>query len=333
MRPPPHVAPASPLCVNTRKSHQLHRSHNRTVFFNVTWHLMIVSQNKPLKDVLPVFSKWPSRREHPRAGGMRTQGFKSVKAISSNMLAIAIGAFQRLATGFDAEHRRISLWAPPGAAPADARVPWQILSNATAAWANFTGQPLPALGKLDMLVSGGPSPWSSSQHGLLLMDRFGTLWNSEQSSATDLVRCAHVICHETGHLWLGGLLQTLNYTGRMFMEESTTSYGEVFCVSRVLGGPLSQRAAFERSFFPAFGDTRALHNGAAFHAVENLARPAGAGLQIEGGPAAYYTKGAALLHMLESYADAVVGPVVRADQAWESCRPCGSGMDLKALYA
>ena len=240
---------------------------------------------------------------------MRTQGFKTVKGISANMLAIAVGAFDRLATGFDAHHRRVSVWALPGATPEDAEVPWQILSNATAAWANFTGQPLPSLGKLDMLVTNGDSPWSSSQHGLLLMDRFRTLWHGGLSTASDLVRCAHVICHETGHLWFGGLLQTLNETGKPFIEESTTSYGEVACVSRALGGPLAQRQAFTRSFFPGFGDTRSLHTGAAFHALDNLAGPEGAALTAVASPAAWYTKGAAFLHMLESYADAAVMPV------------------------
>eukprot|EP00892_Ulva_mutabilis_P010105 jgi/Ulvmu1/7467/UM037_0010.1 len=241
-------------------------------------------------------------------GGMRTQGFKSMQGVSSNMLVIVVGALQRLATGYDAYHRPVSVWALPGGTPEDAQVPWQLLSNATAAWADFTGQPLPSLGKLDMVVWNGDSPWSMSQHGLLLMDRFRTLWRGGASTATDLVRAAHVICHETGHLWFGGLLQTLNATGKAFVEESTTSYGEVFCVSAVLLGPLSVTEAFARSYFAAFGDTRGLHIGASFHATSTLAQPAHADDYILGGSWTDYTKGPAMLHMLESYMDAAVMP-------------------------
>eukprot|EP00892_Ulva_mutabilis_P010103 jgi/Ulvmu1/7465/UM037_0008.1 len=235
--------------------------------------------------------------------GTRTVVFEPLQGISADMLGVTVGMLTRLATGRDATGRRVSVWALPGAMPEDTLVPWQLLSNATAAWADFTGQPLPSLGKLDMVVWNGEAPWSTAQHGLLLMDRFRTLWRGGASTATDLVRAAHVICHETGHLWIGGLLQTLDTEEISFVQEGTTSYGEVYCVSKVLPGPLSTLATFTRAFFPEFGETRALHTGAEFHATATLAQPASANETILDGRTALYTKGPALLHMLGSYMD------------------------------
>ena len=156
-----------------------------------------------------------------RVDGTRTVAFEPLQGVSADMLAVAVGMFTRLATGRDGAGRRVSVWALPGGTAEDAAVPWAILSNATTAWADFTGQPLPGLGKVDMVVWNGASPWSTAQHGLLVMDRFRTLWRAGASTATDLVRCAHVICHEIGHLWFGGLLQTLATEEISFIQVGT----------------------------------------------------------------------------------------------------------------
>lgn len=88
-----------------------------------------------------------------------------------------------------------------------------------------------------------------------------------------------------------------------------TSFGEVDCVAKVLPRPLSEMAAFTRSFFSEFGDTRELHTGAEFHATRGLARPEFANDTVLTGRTAPYTKGPALLHMLGSYMDATVRKV------------------------
>lgn len=134
------------------------------------------------------------------------------------MIALAVGDFRRFASGQDASGRTVSVWAPSGATQQVTLVPWELLSNATGAWEDMTGQSLPMLDKLDMLVLPGGTPWSTAAHGLLLMDRFRTLWTSRESSASDLVRAAHIICHETGHLWFGGLLQILDTEGIAFIQ-------------------------------------------------------------------------------------------------------------------
>lgn len=107
------------------------------------------------------------------------------------------------------------------------------------------------------------------------------------------------------------------------LQESTTSYGEVYCVSKVLPGPLSETAAFTRSFFPEFGDTRALHTGAEFHATGSFARPAAANETVLQGRTALYTKGPAVLHMVGSYMDATMQQVRSAPHsACMQCVPC-----------
>lgn len=240
------------------------------------------------------------------ADGSTEVTFKELQGWSPNMLAVAAGRFENLASGFDSDGRRVAVWALPGGFPEDAQLTLHVLNASISAWSEFTGHSIPELGKLEMVVWNGGSPWSASQVGFLFMDRFRTLWNPNFSSASDLIRAAHITCHEAGHNWFGGVLQTLNQTA--FVEESTTSYGEVFCVSRVLPKALANMLTFERAFFPADGDTRSIHVGAEFHAINNLVTAEHAKDKIVSSMA-YYTKGAALLHMLESYADSSVQQV------------------------
>lgn len=254
-----------------------------------------------LKLLVPYFTaRW-------LADGSREVVFKELQGWSLNMLAVAVARFESLASGFDADGRRLGVWAPPGGAPEDAQLTLHVLNASVSAWTEFTGHPIPELGKLDMVVWNGASPWSSSQFGFLFMDRFRTLWNAEYSTASDMIRAAHITCHEAGHNWFGGVLQTLNQTA--LIEESTTSFGEVFCVSKVLPQALANTLTFERAFFPAYGDTRSIHVGAEFHAINNLAAPAHSNDKILSSTSAYYTKGASLLHMVESYADSGVEEV------------------------
>ena len=243
-----------------------------------------------------------------RADGSREVTFRELQGWSPNMLAVAVGRFESLASGLDAQGRRVAVWAPPGGNPQDAELTLHVLNASVSAWSEFTGYSLPELEKLEMVVWNGGSPWSSSQFGLLFMDRFRTLWNADFSTASDLVRAVHITCHEAGHHWFGGVLQTLNHT-KFFIEESTTSYAEVFCVSKVLPQVFGTVLSVERAVFPAFGDTRSIHVGAEFHAINNLATPEHAQDVVVSSSAAFYTKGAALLHMLESYAGASVHEV------------------------
>jgi hypothetical protein len=128
------------------------------------------------------------------------------------------------------------------------------------------------------------------------------------STASDLVRAAHVVCHEAGPNWLGGLVQTLNSTERGFIIESTTSYGESACAAVALPA-LSNRAIYREMFAPPFRDSRGLHVGALFHALEEFSQPELAGAGVVGTLGGRYAKGAALLAMLEAYVDSVIGPV------------------------
>jgi aminopeptidase N len=241
--------------------------------------------------------------------GMRETTFKEIKGVSANMLALAVGDFNLLASGVDEAGRSVGVWALPGASADDAQLSLHVLKQATAAWARFSGASLVQLGKVDMLVSNTAYAFSSSQMGLLFMDKYRTLWNPAVSTAADLVKAAHVICHETGHQWFGGLLQTLNETGKFFIEESTTSFGEVFCANHALPQALGNRAGFERLFFPPFEDTQSIHVGAEFHAMQNLASPWHANDSILTSSAVFYTKGPAFLHMLEDYGNSAVHKV------------------------
>ena len=128
------------------------------------------------------------------------------------------------------------------------------------------------------------------------------------STASDLIRAAHIICHEVGHHWFAGLVQTLNATHRGFVEESTTSFSEASCVASALPA-LENRAIYTQMFTPPFGDTRGLHIGALFHALDEFTGPEGIDEVVDSGPKGVYTKGAAALHMIEGYLDSVTEPV------------------------
>ena len=62
-----------------------------------------------------------------------------------------------------------------------------LLAAAVPAWEQLTGAELVDLAKMDMLVWNGDSPWSSSQLGLLWMDRFRTIWNPDTRYASNLL--------------------------------------------------------------------------------------------------------------------------------------------------
>lgn len=122
------------------------------------------------------------------------------------------------------------------------------------------------------------------------------------------MRAAHVTCHETGHHWFGGLVQTLNATERDFVLESTTSYGENACVAAALPA-LENRAIHQQMFAPPFGVTRGTIVGALFHALQEFTLPEYAGLGVTNSVFGRYAKGSAFLHMLENYLNNAKGPV------------------------
>ena len=128
------------------------------------------------------------------AGGVRRTTFKQLRRYSSNMLALAIGHFRRLQRTADAAGREIAVWALPGAEPTDAALSLRVLEAAVPGWEELTGAELPGLGKLDMLVWNGASPWSSSQMGLLWMDRFRTIWNAELRRALARLMTCETLC-------------------------------------------------------------------------------------------------------------------------------------------
>jgi hypothetical protein len=130
----------------------------------------------------------------------------------------------------------------------------------------------------------------------------------ECSTAADLIRAVHVTCHETGHHWFGGLVQTLNDTERDFIIESTTAYGETACVAAALPA-LENRSIYQQMFAPPFGVTRGIHVGALFHALQEFTLPEYAGLGVTNSIYGRYAKGAAFLHMLENYLNSAVFPV------------------------
>ena len=148
------------------------------------------------------------------------------------------------------------------------------------------------------------------------------------------MRAAHVICHETGHNWFGGLVQTLNSTGREFIEESTASFGEVACVASALPA-LENRAIYQDMFAPALGDSRGLHVGALMHALEELSLPEQAGDAVLGSNVGHYAKGAAFLHMLEGFVDGEDGPVCSWQTVLFCCtrlHPCPVRAALRPLH-
>jgi hypothetical protein len=117
-----------------------------------------------------------------------------------------------------------------------------------------------------------------------------------------------MVCHESGHLWFGGLVQTLNTTEKGFIEESTTSYCEVDCVASTLLS-LSNSAIYTEMFAPPYGDNRGLHIGALFHALEEFTLPKLSRVGIIHSIPGRYAKGAAWLHMMESFIDGTHGEV------------------------
>ena len=128
------------------------------------------------------------------------------------------------------------------------------------------------------------------------------------STASDLIRAAHIICHEVGHHWFAGSVQTLNMTHRGFVEESLTSFFETQCVAAAVPA-LQNHAVYQQLFAPPFRDSRHLHIGALFHALEAFTLPQGAGQGIDTGIEGRYAKGPAVLHMVGTFLDNSTSPV------------------------
>jgi hypothetical protein len=125
------------------------------------------------------------------------------------MLALAVGRFLQLAMDTDSANRPFAVWGLPGATPTSAKIPLKTFAGAVPAWEMITGQQVLQLGKMDMLIWNGEHIWSESQFGLLLMDRFRTLWDPA-------MRCSTISHHPAQHLHV--FLEALPWQRRFWLR-------------------------------------------------------------------------------------------------------------------
>ena len=237
-------------------------------------------------------SNTPVASVQPLAGGLQRTVFQPTPKMSSYLMFLAVGDFERISRKVDGVD--VGVVVPRGETAKAA----YALDQATAILAyynDYFGIPYP-LPKLDLVAAPGSGGFSAMENwGAIMYFERALLIDPRLATEEDRQDVASTIAHEMAHQWFGDLV-TMNWWNDLWLNESFATW--------MSGKALDHLHPDWRARMASEGRERALTLDAS-SATHPVVRPVETPEQMNAlGDAITYSKGAAVLRMLEAY----VGP-------------------------
>ncbi|KAK9823867.1 hypothetical protein WJX72_006025 [[Myrmecia] bisecta] len=255
---------------------------------------------------MPQTSRTPSQA----GSNLDMATFAASPIMSPYLVAIAVGELHGH-WALTSDGKNVTVWSAPRKHHGLA-YPLQIATRALDFFANWTGVAQPLL-KFDLVAVPGKMG-AMENWGLLLFDETRFLHDSAYSGSRGQWLSADVVCHELAHQWFGNLVTCADWT-QLTVNEGVASFMEYKCLEAV-APEMSAPALFHLATTPE-GEALGVHEGPHARALQAdadaLSQPlvipqdaADAAFQDPAYGTIVYSKGAAVLRMLEGFWEAAL---------------------------
>jgi aminopeptidase N len=242
-------------------------------------------------------SNTPVASVQPLAGGMQRTVFQPTPKMSSYLMFLAVGDFERISRKVDGVD--VGVVSPRGET-AKAAYALDQASAILSYYDDYFGIPYP-LPKLDLVAAPGSGGFSAMENwGAIMYFERALLIDPRLATQEDRQDVASTIAHEMAHQWFGDLV-TMSWWNDLWLNESFATW--------MSGKALEHLHPDWRARMASEGRENALTLDAS-SATHPVVRPVETTQQMNAlGDAITYSKGAAVLRMVEAY----VGP-----DAWQA---------------
>ena len=234
-------------------------------------------------------SNTPVAQTKPLAGGLQRTVFQPTPKMSAYLMFLAIGDFERISRKVDGVDVGVVV---PRGQTAKAAFALDEAGNLLRYYNAYFGIPYP-LPKLDLVAAPGSGGFGAMENwGAILYFQADLLIDPKLSTQEDRQDVAGTIAHEMAHQWFGDLV-TMSWWNDLWLNESFATW--------MAGKAIDHLHPDWRDRMTGGGRERALALDAT-SATHPVSRPVETTDQMNAlGDAITYSKGAAVLRMLEAY--------------------------------
>ncbi|MGH8066855.1 MAG: M1 family metallopeptidase, partial [Candidatus Entotheonellia bacterium] len=241
---------------------------------------------------LIAISNMPVIGETPHASGGKTVHFSETPIMSTYLLAIMVGEFECVEA--QAEGTLVRVWTTPGKKE-QGRFALDASCRLLSFYNNYFGIPYP-LPKLDLIAIPDFAAGAMENWGAITYREVALLVDPEHSSAATKQRVAIIIAHEIAHMWFGNLV-TMEWWNDLWLNEGFASWIEYKAVDHLF----PEWDMWTQFIFADSGPAMSLDGLRNTHPIEaEVKTPHDINELFD---AISYSKGAAIIRMLEQFLD------------------------------
>jgi hypothetical protein len=239
--------------------------------------------------------------EESEALGLVRKTFETSPLMSTYLVALAVGNLQGISRQMSSG-QNVTVWSTEEFDLGDLAIPLDLSVKALEFYQSWTDFILP-LSKFDLVAVPGRTG-AMENWGLLQYDEPRFLFNQQVEGYYGVLESTNVICHELAHQWFGNLVTCDNWN-EIALNEGFGSAMEYKCM-QALGQPSSN--LLEVQLVPPSKEIRVHFPGARRHALEYDTNERSHPLVSDKTyfDAISYSKGAAVVSMVNDYADSIV---------------------------
>ncbi len=236
-------------------------------------------------------SNMPMRKEFSIGNGQKAVQFDTTPVMSTYLLAFIVGDLESVEAKTK-NNTIVRVWATPGKKDQCAFA-LDVGVRALEYFENYFGIPY-SLPKLDMAAIPDFDPGAMENWGLVTYREVALLFDEKHSSTAVKQRVASIIAHELAHQWFGDLV-TMKWWNDLWLNEAFAS----FMGDKAVDHLFPEWKVWDRFYIDDTARGLSLDGLASSHPIEaDIQDPKEIGQIFD---AISYSKGAAVLRMLENY--------------------------------
>jgi puromycin-sensitive aminopeptidase len=241
---------------------------------------------------LTAISNMPIVSETPQTSGTKLVCFAESPVMSTYLLAIMVGEFECVEA--QAEGTLVRVWTTPGKKE-QGRFALDVSCRLLSFYHHYFGIPYP-LPKLDLIAIPDFAAGAMENWGAITYREVALLVDPAHSSAATKQRVAIIIAHEIAHMWFGNLV-TMEWWNDLWLNEGFASWIEYKAVDHLF----PEWDMWTQFIFADSGPAMSLDGLRNTHPIEaEVKTPHDINELFD---AISYSKGAAIIRMLEQFLD------------------------------